>query len=200
MNAIEALALFPASEETLARLIEMLPAKQKKTAKALLESTVKLAYILYATGEKQTASIIVDSIAVIPFSNSYDYWTWIEGALVLQGKLAIERKDEQTYQVALKCATTALKTGTDLQVTVKMNVHRRFLEGQNLDSDFDQESNVGDEFDRRVVYLMALLKIEFFGGSEVWPVTAVAEEAAVTINRISELVAQIGLYKLPPYK
>lgn len=200
MNAIEALALFPASEESLARHIEMLPAKQKKTAKALLESTVKLAYILYATGEKQTASIIVDSVAAIPFSNSYDYWTWIEGALVLQGKLAIERKDEQTYQAALACATTALKTGTDLQVTVKTNVHRRFLEGQNLDADFDQESNVVDEFDMRVVYLMGLLKIEFFGGSEAWPSSAVAEKAAVTISRINEVVAQVGLYKLPPYK
>lgn len=59
---------------------------------------------------------------------------------------------------------------------------------------------MADEFDTRVVYLMGLLKIEFFGGSEVWPGSAVAEEVAVTISRINEVVAQVGLHKLRPFK
>lgn len=200
MNTTEALALFPASDESLSRHIDTLPAKHKKTAKAVLEATVKLAYVLYALDEKQQASIIADSVAKIPFANSYDYWTWIEAALVLQGTLAVEQGEDESYQSALASATAALTSGTELQINVKANVHRRFLEGQTLNAQFDQEDDVVYEFDMRIVYLMALLKIDFFGGSEAWPKSAIAEEVAITIARIKALVSDIGLYKLPPYK
>lgn len=200
MNASDALTLISSADYVLSKHIEKLPAKQKKTAKSVLESAVKLAYVLYLTGDTRSALQIVEAVSEIPFANSYDYWTWVEAALILNGKIAAVSGDNQRCQAALETALAALNTGTDLQITVKTNVHKRFLEGQTLDPDFEEEKDVVCEFEMRIIYIMALLKIEFFGGSETWPTSAIAEEVAKSADKVNEIMAAKGMYKLPPYK
>lgn len=200
MNASDALSLISSTNYVLSEHIEKLPAKQKKTAKPVLESVVKLAYVLYLIGDTSRASEIVDAVSEIPFANSYDYWTWVEAALILKGKIATISGDNERYEAALETALAALKSGTDLQVTVKTNVHKRFLEGQTLDPDFEDKTDVVCEFEMRIIYIMALLKIEFFGGSETWPTSATAKEVAKSADKVNEIIAATGMYKLPPYK
>lgn len=200
MKASDAFTLISSADYVLSKHIEKLPAKQKKTAKSVLESVVKLAYVLYVTDDKRSASQIVDAISEIPFANSYDYWTWVESALILKRKIAAVSGDKEHYEAALETALAALKTGTDLQVTVKTNVHKRFLEGQTLDPDFEEETDVVCEFEMRIIYIMALLKIEFFGGSETWPTSSAAEEVAKSGDKVNEIMAATGMYNLPPYK
>lgn len=200
MNPIEIAGLFSGADDVLAQYIEKLPARQKKTAKSFLESVVKLAYVLFATGDVERAGQVANAVSEIPFSNSYDYWTWIEAALVLKGKLALEAGSTNVYEAARQSAAAALESGTELQITVKANVQKRFMEGQTLDNGFDQEEDVVDEFDMRIVYIMALMKIAFFGGSEKWPVGKIDDEVMASVERIKEITAAKGLYKLPPYK
>lgn len=200
MNPIEIAGLFSGADDVLAQHIEKLPARQKKTAKSFLESVVKLAYVLFATGDVKRAGQVANAVSKIPYSNSYDYWTWIEAALVLKGKFALEAGSTDVYKAARQSATAALESGTELQITVKANVQKRFMEGQTLDNGFEQEEDVVDEFDMRIVYIMALMKIAFFGGSQKWPVGKIDDEVMASVERIKEITATKGLYKLPPYK
>ena len=200
MSPTDVLALFSDADDILAGHIEKLPAKQKRTAKSFLESVVKLAYVLFATGDAQRASHIANAVSEIPFSNSYDYWTWVEAAQVMKGKLALDAGSNAVFEAARQSAAAALESGTELQVTVKANVHKRFMDGLTLDADFEEETDVVCEFDMRVVYIMALMKIAFFGGSEKWPLDKIDAEVTTSLERIKELVATKGMYKLPPYK
>lgn len=200
MNASEALDLFSNVDNTLAQQLEKLPAKQKKTAKGILECSVKLAYVLFVTGDKEKVSQLVDPISNIPFANSYDYWTWIEAALVLKGKLALAEGDREQYETALQSAVAALNSGTELQINVKANVHKRFMNGQTLYTGFEDEENVTDEFEMRLIHIMALMKIDFFGASGNWSTEKIESELSISIVRMKEILATKDIYKLAPYK
>ena len=200
MNGSEALDLFSNVDDTLAQHLNKLPAKQKRTAKGVLESSVKLAYVLFSSGDTQKTSQLVEPISQIPFANSYDYWTWIEAALVMKGKLALAKDNKEEYETALQTAVAALNSGTELQINVKANVHKRFMDGQTLDTGFEEEDNITDEFEMRLIYIMALMKIDFFGGSENWTSAKIENELSISIARMNEIVATKDIYKLTPYK
>ncbi|WNW12480.1 DUF6707 family protein [Pseudomonas sp. DTU_2021_1001937_2_SI_NGA_ILE_001] len=180
--------------------IEKLPKRSQKTAKSLLEAVVRLAYVLYSSGETEQAEQLVGPLSEIPFSNSYDYWTWIEAALVLKGTLAKAAGDKIAFTEALQTAQLALETGTELQVSVKAAVHQRFLNGQMLDDSFDQEDDERDAFEMRINYLMTLCKIRFFGGSETWPDVRTESAIAEVVGKINASVQAYGIHQLPPFK
>lgn len=200
MNAFEALGLFSNADKKLAQHLEKLPAKQKRTAKGVLESSVKLEYVMFAMGDTRAASELVEPISQIPFANSYDCWTWIEAALVMKGRLAIALGHNEEYDEAFRAAVAALKSGSELQMTVKENVHKRFMDGQTLDMAFEDEENFVDEFEMRLSYVTALMKIEFFGCSETWTGSRIESELLSNIARMNDIIVAKGIYKLAPYK
>lgn len=200
MNIDDVLSSLTFSEKTLTQHIDNIPKKHRKSAKSLIEASVRIAYILFSIADSRRARMIVEPISKIQFSNSYDYWTWIEAALVLQGHIAKAAGEEAIYQQALDTVNLALQTGTELQVNVKNNVHRRFLEGQTLDAGFLDEADKRVAFEMRVNYLMTLLKIRFFGGSETWSVTRLDTEIHNVTLEISNTVTEVGFNNLPPFK
>ncbi|MEB1548917.1 DUF6707 family protein [Xanthomonas campestris pv. campestris] len=200
MNASEALDLFSTVDASLAQHLEGLPAKRKRTSKGLLESVVKLAYVLFAMGDTGSASQLVEPISRIPFANSYDYWTWVEAALVLKGTLALAQGRHEDAAMARQAAVAALSSGNDLQVTVKANVHKRFMDGDTLDTGFENAENAADEFEMRLIYAMALIKIDFFGTSEKWASSRIESELSESFARMRDVLADTGIYKVAPYK
>lgn len=200
MDTEQILSDISTADAVLARHLAQLPKARKKTAKALLESLSRLAHVLLATGNRVQAERLADAFSGIPFANNYDYWTWIESAVILKGCLAREAGDEEAWQRALNTATQALGSGTQLQVTVKAAVQQRFLEGQTLDTRFAQQADDRDAFVLRLNYFMALLRIRFFGGSEAWPVLALDEEIQQLTAEIRQQVNEHGLYELAPFK
>ncbi len=199
MNAGDILALIPSSSDELADHLGSLPAKKTRTGNAALEALVKLAYGLYVTGDAASAKVIADPIATIAFDGSYEYWTWIEGALALQGWLAKAAGDQAGIDRALAPLLAALQTGTELQVTVKANVHRRFLDGQTL-TDVDQAEDAHEAFDLGIDRLMTLFRMALFGGSETWPPVAIDAEVDRTLAALRVLIDEHGLRGLPPFK
>lgn len=200
MNIDDLLTSLQPSDKELSNYIDSLPKKNKKSAKSFIEASVRLAYILFAITDHQRARMIVDPISKIQFSNSYDYWTWIEAALVLRGHIAKEDGDEASYGQALNAANQALQSGTELQINVKANVHRRFLEGQTLDTDFVEETDERNAFEMRINYFMTLFKIRFFGGSETWPMAKLDAEINDVTIELNKSIAKTGLDNLPPFK
>lgn len=200
MSVSDVLALISDRNPTLDRHLERLPAKQKKTAKVLLESIVRLAYVLWATGDEKSTASIVNAVAEIPFTKNQDYWTWIEGAIILKGSLAKQHGSEDVYLKALACANAALITGDQLADEINAEVHAEFLDGEMLSADFANASDIVDEFDMRIVYLMDMLKIAFFGGSDNWPLSEISVQLRETSNKMNQIVMDLGLYNLPPYK
>lgn len=200
MNADNMLNNLEFSDIILAEHFDSLPKKCRKSAKSLIEASVRVAYILFSTGDYQRARSIVDSLSDLPFSNSYDHWTWVEAALVLQGHIAKEAGEDAVYEQALDAVGLALQAGTELQVNVKNNVHRRFLEGQMLDAGFTDHPNEHFAFEMRVNYLMALLKMRLFGGSDTWPAGRLDAAIQPVVPEISIAVTKVGLRNLPPFK
>ncbi len=199
MDADDILALIPRSNERLADHLDSLPAKKKRSGKGVLEALVKLAYGLYAAGDEASAKAIVDPVAAIAFDGSYDVWTWVEGALVLQGHLAKAAGDQAGIARALAPLQAALQAGTELQVTVKANVHRRFMDGQTL-PDVDQADDARDAFELGIERLMALFRMGLFGGSETWPSAVIEADVDKTVAALRALSDAHGLRALPPFK
>lgn len=186
-------------DKILVDYFEKIPKKNKKTEKKIIESSVRLAYVLFFSGEQEAAKQIVARISKIPFANSYDYWVWIEAALVLKGVIAEKEGDVSSYESSLDTVSQALKSGSEVQVSVKANVHKRFLEGQTLDISFYEENNPVDAFEMRIEYVMSLLKMYIFGGSDSWTLKRIKDELEKVGGEIRAAIVGKGIYSFPPF-
>lgn len=186
-------------DKILVDFFEKIPKKNKKTEKKFIESSVRLAYVLFFSGEQEAAKQIVARISKIPFVNSYDYWVWIEAALVLKGVIAEKEGDVSSYESSLDTVSQALKSGSEVQVSVKANVHKRFLEGQTLDISFYEENNPVDAFEMRIEYVMSLLKMYIFGGSDSWTLKRIKDELEKVGGEIRAAIVGKGIYSFPPF-
>lgn len=186
-------------DKILVDYFEKIPKKNKKTEKKFIESSVRLAYVLFFSGEQEAAKQIVARISKIPFASSYDYWVWIEAALVLKGVIAEKEGDVSSYESSLDTVSQALKSGSEVQVSVKANVHKRFLEGQTLDISFYEENNPVDAFEMRIEYVMSLLKMYIFGGSDSWTLKRIKDELEKVGGEIRAAIVGKGIYSFPPF-
>ncbi|MGC6368572.1 DUF6707 family protein [Pseudomonas sp. K2I15] len=158
MLITEALDSFSSASGQLADYLAKVPAKYSKTNKLRIESLTRLAYLLYVINEKDLAGQITEPLSRIPFENNYDYWVWIEAALVLNGTLAKEQGNTAVYEQALTRVLEALSSGNELQITVKRNTHERFIKGETLSlekiQDAAEEKDFVTEGNQRITYLI----------------------------------------------
>lgn len=104
-----------------------------------------------------------------------------------------------SYESSLDTVSQALKSGSEVQVSVKANVHKRFLEGQTLDISFYEENNPVDAFEMRIEYVMSLLKMYIFGGSDSWTLKRIKDELEKVGGEIRAAIVGKGIYSFPPF-
>lgn len=186
--------------------IEQIPAKYKKTQKAYLTALVKLSYLLYINQSEQKPQIksLLDELSRIPFEENYDYWTWVEHALILQARIAREEGQQEVYDQAMHLIEEALHTGEEAVVKIKRNVQERFVKGETLTTQtIDaaiQQKKPSIECDQRILYVMKLFKIKELGAQLPYTDEKIDEESTQHMERINEIVKQIGIQKVEPFK
>ncbi|WP_338522071.1 DUF6707 family protein [Pseudomonas batumici] len=204
LNLSDILDILSQGGSPVATYLEKIPSKFTKSSKLRLEAFSKLAYVLYITKEKELAKFIVSRLAEVPFENNYDYWEWVESALVLKGLLAKESNETSAYDSAQASILEALNSGNELQLKVKLSVHKRFLEGETLDDEKIRfYANKGDaiaECNERIILLMTLLKLKFFGTEVSYPVEKIEHEITTQSDLINSLISTVGLFKITPFK
>ncbi|WP_322923776.1 DUF6707 family protein [Paenibacillus campi] len=192
-----------AAKLTLADVVKRLPVRDMRSEQGRLQALTELAWLLYAQGEDTVARQIVEPLSKVPFDENYNRWTWIEHAIVLSAFVAPEQQTEQARQQAITAIQQAVKTGKKDIVQVKKQVHKRFLNGDTLDTTaIQRDMEAGertDEAARRLILLMRLRKLELLGGSKAYPAERAAQEAAVQIETIRKIAAEVGLFKLSPF-
>lgn len=186
--------------------IEQIPAKYKKIQKAYLAALVKLSYLLYITQSDQKPQIkeLLDELSQIPFAENYDYWTWVEHALILQARIAREEGQSDVYDQAMKWINDALQTGEEAVVKVKHNVQDRFVKGETLniktiDAAITQKKP-SMECEQRILYIMKLFKIKELGAQLPYTDEKIDAESQQYIERVNEIIKQIGIQKVEPFK
>lgn len=186
--------------------IEQIPAKYKKTQKAYLAALVKLSYLLYITQSNQNSDIkkLLDELSQIPFAENYDYWTWVEHALILQARIAREEGQQEVYDQAMHLIEEALYTGEEAVVKVKHNVQDRFVKGETLNTKTIDaaigQKKLSMECDQRILYIMKLFKIKELGAQLPYTDEKIDAESQQYIERVNEIVKQIGIQKVEPFK
>ncbi|WP_204825539.1 DUF6707 family protein [Paenibacillus nicotianae] len=186
--------------------IEQIPAKYKKTQKAYLAALVKLSYLLYITQNNQKPQVkkILDELSQIPFEENYDYWTWVEHAVVLQARIAREEEQQAVYKQFMQLIEDALNTGEEAVVKIKHNVQDRFVKGETLSTQtIDAAIKKNDllmECEQRILYVMKLFKIKELGAQPPYTDEKLEQEMEQYMKRINEIVEQVGIEKVEPFK
>lgn len=138
--------------------VNLLSQSEKKTKKGYLENIVKMTYKLYFKDNKKY-KYLLNLLCDVDFENDYDYWTWIEYALLLKiYDNEIKGNDNSLY---IEKINSAINSGSELEVHVKKNVIERI----NLSS-FEYSPNKIKDIDISIENLMRLLKIRFFSLNE----------------------------------
>jgi len=176
-------------------LTENIANKNKKTDKAIIESLTKVAYILYALDDIKNAELVTDKLASIPFNNDYDYWTWIEYAICLRATISQVNGDSKKFDESIEKIREALNYGEGLQKKVRINVHARFMQGDNVEPDgltiLEKEGDLAEIFEIRLIYLMKLIKLKVLGGSTEYPVGRAIENINYNVHEIKSLIINI---------
>lgn len=186
--------------------IEQIPAKYKKTQKAYLAALVKLSYLLYITQNDQKPQVkkVLEELSQIPFEENYDYWTWVEHAVVLQARIAREEEQQAVYEQSMQLIEDALNTGEEAVVKIKHNVQDRFVKGETLSTQtIDAAIKKNDllmECEQRILYVMKLFKIKELGVQPPYTDEKVEQESIEYMKRINEIVEQVGIEKVEPFK
>ncbi|AYY79723.1 hypothetical protein I6L78_04375 [Proteus vulgaris] len=138
--------------------VNLLSRSEKKTKKSYLENIVKITYKLYFK-ENEKYKNLLNLLCDVDFENDYNYWTWIEYALLLKiYDNEIKGNDNSIY---IEKINYAINSGSELEVYVKKNVIERI----KLNS-FEYNSNKIKDIDTSIENLMRLLKIRFFSLNE----------------------------------
>ncbi len=188
----------------LADYIPRLPAREMKAEKGRLQTLTELAWLLYVQGERMAACDIVEPLTRVAFDGNYNRWTWLEHATVLYAFVAPEPQIEEARQGAIQAIEGAVHTGDKDIVEVKQDVHERFLNGETLDtSRIEHSVETGDramEAAFRLILLKHLRKLELLGGSKTYPAEQAAQEAEDQIAAIRQIIAELGLFRITPFR
>ncbi|MEB6858556.1 hypothetical protein NA898_15930 [Proteus cibi] len=138
--------------------VNLLSRSEKKTKKSYLENIVKMTYKLYFKNNEKYKKLL-NLLCDVDFENDYNYWTWIEYALLLKiYDNEIKGNDNSIY---IEKINYAINSGSELEIHVKKNIIERI----NLSS-FEYSSNKIKDIDTLIENLIRLLKIRFFSLNE----------------------------------
>jgi len=174
--------------EIIKNAISLLPSKSIKTDKAIVETLAKLAYYFYIDSKEQEAMIVCNQLANINFNNDYDYWTWIEYALCLRVELSSKVGDSEKEQNSVSLMKEALDSGAVIVRKIKNQVHERFMNGEGINVDEAGNMEPDTEFEYRMIYVMKLLKIKAFGGSEFFSSNFIDAEVTKNIQLMRSIL------------
>lgn len=138
--------------------VKLLSQSEKKTKKSYLENIVKMTYKLYFKDNEKYKNLL-NLLCDVDFENDYNYWTWIEYALLLNiYDNEIKGDDNSIY---IEKINYAINSGSELEVHVRQNVIERIKS-----SSFEYNRNKIEDIDISIENLMRLLKIRFFSLNE----------------------------------
>ncbi|EKK4083657.1 hypothetical protein PNF79_004378 [Cronobacter dublinensis] len=186
--------------EIIKNAISLLPSKSIKTDKAIVETLAKLAYYFYIDSKEQEAMIVCDQLANINFNNDYDYWTWIEYALCLRVELSSKFGDSEKEQNSVSLMKEALDSGAVIVRKIKSQVHERFMNGEGVNVDEAGNMEPDTEFEYRMIYVMKLLKIKAFGGSEFFNSNFTDAEVTKNIQLMRSILRAKNNNQIAPFK
>ncbi|NBM55419.1 hypothetical protein GWI68_11650 [Proteus sp. G2669] len=138
--------------------INLLSQNERKTKKSYLENIVKMAYNLYFKDNEKYKNLL-NLLCEVDFENNYNYWTWIEYALLL--KIYDNEMKGNINSIYIEKINHAINSGSELEVSVRKNVIERIKL-----SSFEDISNKIKDIDISIENLMRLLKIRFFSLNE----------------------------------
>lgn len=136
--------------------IKLLSQNERKTKKSYLENIVKMAYNLYFKDNEKYKNLL-NLLCEVDFENNYNYWTWIEYALLL--KIYDNEMKGNINSIYIEKINHAINSGSELEVSVRKNVIERI----KLSSFEDISNKIKDI---SIENLMRLLKIRFFSLNE----------------------------------
>lgn len=117
-----------------------------------------MTYKLYFKNNEKYKKLL-NLLCDVDFENDYNYWTWIEYALLLKiYDNEIKGNDNSIY---IEKINYAINSGSELEIHVKKNIIERI----NLSS-FEYSSNKIKDIDISIENLIRLLKIRFFSLNE----------------------------------
>jgi len=186
--------------EIIKNAISLLPSKSIKTDKAIVETLAKLAYYFYIDSKEQEAMIVCDQLANINFNNDYDYWTWIEYALCLRVELSSKFGDSEKQKNSVSLMKVALDSGVAIVRKIKSQVHERFMNGEGVNVDEAGNMEPDTDFEYRMIYVMKLLKIKAFGGSEFFNSNFVDAEVTKNIKLMQSILRAKNNNQIVPFK
>ncbi|MFW0827203.1 DUF6707 family protein [Cronobacter dublinensis] len=186
--------------EIIKNAISLLPSKSIKTDKAIVETLAKLAYYFYIDSKEQEAMIVCDQLANINFNNDYDYWTWIEYAFCLRVELSSKFGDSEKEQNSVSLMKEALDSGAAIVRKIKSQVHERFMNGEGVNVDEAGNMEPDTEFEYRMIYVMKLLKIKAFGGSEFFNSNFIDAEVTKNIQLMRSILRAKNNNQIAPFK
>ncbi|NCH72933.1 DUF6707 family protein [Cronobacter dublinensis] len=186
--------------EIIKNAISLLPSKSIKTDKAIVETLAKLAYYFYIDSKEQEAMIVCDQLANINFNNDYDYWTWIEYALCLRVELSSKFGDSEKQKNSVSLMKVALDSGAAIVRKIKSQVHERFMNGEGVNVDEAGNMEPDTDFEYRMIYVMKLLKIKAFGGSEFFNSNFVDAEVTKNIKLMQSILRAKNNNQIVPFK
>ncbi len=138
--------------------VKLLSQSEKKAKKSYLENIVKMTYKLYFKDNEKYKNLL-KLLCDVDFENDYNYWTWIEYALLLKiYDNEIKGDDNSIY---IEKINYAINSGSELEVHVRQNVIERIKS-----SSFEYNQNKIEDIDISIENLMRLLKIRFFSLNE----------------------------------
>ncbi|HGC6391024.1 TPA: DUF6707 family protein, partial [Cronobacter dublinensis] len=148
----------------------------------------------------QEAMVVCDQLANINFNNDYDYWTWIEYALCLRVELSSKFGDSEKEQNSVSLMKEALDSGAAIVRKIKNQVHERFMNGEGVNVDEAGNMEPDTEFEYRMIYVMKLLKIKAFGGSEFFNSNFIDAEVTKNIQLMQSILRAKNNNQIAPFK
>ena len=175
--------------------------KNKKTQASYLESLNHLAYLLYLDGQEEMAKKLLESVIQVPFEGNYNTWTFVDSSLVLLTWM--EKETENKLSAYKKLLLSPLEQGEESTQKIRRRVHQRFLNGDSLEqklAKIEQASSPESEMERRLLYLIDLLKIHLFIAESTCEETDIQAKIEENMEILKKYIKEHEIYSLFPFK
>ena len=181
--------------------LNQVPKKNKKTQASYLESLNHLAYLLYLDGQEKMAKKLLESVIQVPFEGNYNTWTFVDSSLVLLAYM--EREAENQVLVYKRLLLSPLEQGEESTQKIRRRVHQRFLNGDSLEqklAKIEQASSPESEMERRLLYLIDLLKIHLFIDESTCEEIDIQAKIKENMEILKKYIKEHEIYNLFPFK
>ena len=175
--------------------------KNKKTQASYLESLNHLAYLLYMDSQEEMAKKLLESVIQVPFEGNYNTWTFVDSSLVLLTWM--EKETENKLSAYKKLLLSPLEQGEESTQKIRRRVHQRFLNGDSLEqklAKIEQASSPESEMERRLLYLIDLLKIHLFIAESTCEETDIQAKIEENMEILKKYIKEHEIYSLFPFK